>query len=129
MAEDSGEGLLAVPAAAVPTRIPRSDHTDPSSSVEQNITLRRRKSTQQKKKEKNVLKEYTLFQLLEYATQTGKSKEPKYTRFFFFFFFWVPHGNMEFPGQGSNPSWSCSLCHNCGIGISLTHCAGQGSNH
>ena len=33
---------------------------------------------------------------------------------------------MEFPGQGSDLSYSCDLSHSCGNTRSLTHCAGPG---
>ena len=35
--------------------------------------------------------------------------------------------HMEFPGQGSAPSHSCSPCHSGGNARSLTHCAGDGT--
>ena len=35
---------------------------------------------------------------------------------------------MEFPGEGSDPSHSCNLCHSCHNTGSLTHCPGWGSN-
>ena len=38
------------------------------------------------------------------------------------FFFWVHLQHTEFPGQGSDPSCSCDLCHNCGTTRSLIHC-------
>ena len=34
--------------------------------------------------------------------------------------------HMEFPGQGSNVSRRCDLCHSCGNAGSLIHCAGLG---
>ena len=34
--------------------------------------------------------------------------------------------HMEFPGQGSDLSHRCDLCHSCGNTGSLTHCAGPG---
>ena len=46
--------------------------------------------------------------------------------FFFFFFLWPPPWRMEFPGQGSDPSHTFSLCCRCGNSGSLTHCAGLG---
>ena len=33
------------------------------------------------------------------------------------------YGIWKFPGQGSNLSHSCSLCHSCGNTGSLAHCA------
>ena len=39
-----------------------------------------------------------------------------------FFFFWSTPQHMEFPGQGSDPSCSCSCSH----AGSLNHCAGWG---
>ena len=48
--------------------------------------------------------------------------------FFFFFFFFFCHicSIWEFPGQGSNPSCSCVLCHSCGNTRSLAHHARLG---
>ena len=41
------------------------------------------------------------------------------------FFFGHPR-RMEFPGQGSDLSCSCDLCHSCSNMGSLTYCAGPG---
>ena len=40
-----------------------------------------------------------------------------------FFFSSHTHNIQKFPGQGSNPSWSCELRHSCGNTGSLTHYA------
>ena len=40
----------------------------------------------------------------------------------FFFFFWSLSQHMDFPGQGSDLSHSCDLCHSCCNAESLTHC-------
>lgn len=43
---------------------------------------------------------------------------------FFFFFFGLACSMWRFPGQGSNPWHTCSLCHSCGGNSrSLTCCA------
>ena len=44
------------------------------------------------------------------------------------FFFIFGHQNMEFLGQGSDPSHSCDLIHSYGNPESLTTVRGQGSN-
>ena len=44
----------------------------------------------------------------------------------FFFFFFATQQHMEFPGQGSDPSYSCSLCRRCSNAGFLTHCTGPG---
>ena len=36
-------------------------------------------------------------------------------------------GIWKFPGQGSNPSHNCDLCHSFGNTRSLTHCATVGT--
>ena len=41
---------------------------------------------------------------------------------FFFFFFSHTCSVWKFPGQGWNPSCSCSLRHSCSNAISSTHC-------
>ena len=43
-------------------------------------------------------------------------------RFLSFFLSDCIHGIWKFPGQGSNLSYSCSLCHSCSNAGSLTHC-------
>ena len=58
-----------------------------------------------------------------------RSSAVKYKTHFFFFFFpflSCPCGIWKFPGQGSNPSQSCNLCHSCSNAWSLTHCVGPG---
>ena len=47
---------------------------------------------------------------------------PKRNFHFFFFFFLADLQHMEFPGQGSDLSYSCNLCCSCGNAGSLTHC-------
>lgn len=50
---------------------------------------------------------------------------------FFFFFFLADLQHVEFPGQGSDPSWSCNLCHsrsNVGFPNPLCLCLPRGSN-
>ena len=37
--------------------------------------------------------------------------------------FWPKPQHMKFPGQGSNSSHSCGLCHSCSNARSLIHCA------
>ena len=44
----------------------------------------------------------------------------------FFFSFLAATWHMVSPGQGSDPSLSCDLCHSCGNMGSLTHCARLG---
>ena len=46
---------------------------------------------------------------------------------FFFFLFGCTCGKWKFPGQGSNPSHNCDLCHSCGNIGSLTCCATAGT--
>ena len=43
------------------------------------------------------------------------------SRLFFFFSFLATPWHMEFPGQGSDLSHSCDLCHSCSNAGSLTH--------
>ena len=47
--------------------------------------------------------------------------------FFFFFLFGLTLGIWKFPGQGSNLSCSCDLCHSCSNTGSLTYCATAGT--
>ena len=44
----------------------------------------------------------------------------------FFLFFGHPCDIWKFPGQGSNPSWSCNLCHSCINAGSPAHCTRLG---
>ena len=44
-----------------------------------------------------------------------------------FFFLWPHHSIWNFPGQGSNPSYRCDLCHSSSIARSLTHCTTVGT--
>ena len=47
----------------------------------------------------------------------------------FFFYFLATPWNMDFPGQGSDPSGSYSICCSCSNNRSLTHCAQLGIEH
>ena len=47
--------------------------------------------------------------------------------FFFFFFFSCTCSIWMFPGQGSNLSCSCDICHSCNNTRSLTHRTGSGT--
>ena len=46
----------------------------------------------------------------------------------FFPLFSCIYGIWKFPGQESNPSHSCDLCHSCSNAGSLSHALGQVSN-
>ena len=51
---------------------------------------------------------------------------PKIPILNFFFPFLAALQHIEFPGQGSNLSSSCDLCHSCSNLRCLTHCTGPG---
>ena len=69
-------------------------------------------------------------QLLESVMFMSFAKYEKFSTIIFpnlflahisFFFFQHTHSIWKFPGQGSNPSHSCNLCHSCDNNRSLTH--------
>ena len=47
--------------------------------------------------------------------------------YLFIFFFGCTHSIWKFPGQGSNPKYSCDLHHICSKARSLTYCTGPGT--
>ena len=56
---------------------------------------------------------------------SGPSFEMIFLDFITYFLFWgATPQHMEFLGQGSTWSRSCTLCHSCGNATSSTHCAG-----
>ena len=48
------------------------------------------------------------------------------SRYLSFDFYDCTNGIWKFPGQGSNPTWSCNLCHSYSNAKSLNHCAKLG---
>lgn len=49
-----------------------------------------------------------------------------YIFFFFVSFHGLTHSILKLLGQGSNPSYSCNVCHSCGNTQSTHHCGGMG---